>query len=46
MYNLFCNATNFELLTFANFADQNRGYILLVFDEDMILEDETKEKRV
>ena len=42
--NLFCNATNFELLTFANFANQNRGDILLVFDEE--IEDNMNVKRV
>lgn len=40
----FRNATNFEFLTLANFANQNRGDILLVFDEE--IEDNTKEKRV
>lgn len=41
---LFCNATNFELLTFANFANQNRCDILLVFDGE--IKDNTKMKRV
>ena len=40
---LFCNATNFELLTFANFANQNRGGFLFVFDDEEIVK--TMEKR-